>query len=151
MLGEKMIIQKSLDLTGKSLSLETGKMARQADGAVVVRFGDTVVLATVVASRKPLVNAGFFPLQVEQEKACAVGKIRRFFRAGKTAEKEVLKRTSRGQPIRPLSRNLPFESRFLPSCPPTGTTRRPRYRQGLGSALHSDIPFGSPLAAVRGG
>ncbi len=108
-----MIIEKSLDLTGKPLRLETGKLAKQADGAVVVRYGDTVVLATVVASRTPLESEGFFPLSVEyREKAYAVGKIPGGFfkREGKPAEKEVLSARLVDRPIRPLfPKFFPYE------------------------------------------
>ena len=72
-----MIINKKIDLgQGKIISIETGKMAKQADGAVVVRLGDTMVLATVVSSKKtPPPNQDYFPLQVEyREKYSAAGK-----------------------------------------------------------------------------
>ena len=82
-----------VDVRGRTLTFETGKMARQADGAVVVQYGDTVVLATAVAAKNPKIGLDFFPLTVDyQEKAYAAGKIPGGFfkREGRPSEKEVL-------------------------------------------------------------
>ena len=90
---------------GRKLVLETGKMARQADGAVVARYGDTVVLATVVFARSPRPGIDFFPLSVHyQEKTFAAGKIPGGFfkREGRPTEKEVLTSRLIDRPIRPL-------------------------------------------------
>lgn len=65
-----------IELRGKKLTLETGKLAKQADGAVVAQYGDTVVLATAVADKTPKEGLDFFPLTIDyQEKAYAAGKI----------------------------------------------------------------------------
>jgi polyribonucleotide nucleotidyltransferase len=65
-----------LEIKDKRLIIETGQMARQADGSVVVKFGDTIVLATAVASKKPKEGLDFFPLTIDyQEKTYAAGKI----------------------------------------------------------------------------
>ena len=90
-----MIINKEIDLgQGKILSIETGKMAKQADGAAVVRLGDTMVLATVVSSKTPpSPTQDFFPLQVEyREKYSAAGKFPGGFfkRESRPSEKEIL-------------------------------------------------------------
>ena len=153
-----MIIEKSLDLTGKSLSLETGKLARQADGAVVVRYGDTVVLATVVASRTPLKSEGFFPLSVEyREKAYAVGKIPGGFfkREGRPAEKEILSARLVDRPIRPLfPKYFPFEVQVFVSVLSSDREHDADVLGIIGASAAvciSDIPFDGPLAAVRVG
>ena len=94
-----------LEINGKSLSLETGKMAKQANGSVLVRLGDTVVLSAVVASEKPLEGKDFFPLTVDyREKSYAAGKIPGGFfkREGRPSEKEILSMRIIDRPIRPL-------------------------------------------------
>ena len=99
------IINEKINWNGKEISLETGKMARQADGAVVVRFGETTVLCTTVFSKKPSSNAGFFPLTINyQEKFYASGRIPGGFtrREGKPADREVLISRLIDRPIRPL-------------------------------------------------
>ena len=99
------IVRKELNWGGRKLVLETGKMARQADGAVVARYGDTVVLATAVFMRSPRVGIDFFPLSVHyQEKTFAAGKIPGGFfkREGRPTEKEVLTSRLIDRPIRPL-------------------------------------------------
>jgi polyribonucleotide nucleotidyltransferase len=97
--------RKELDWGGRKLVLETGKMARQADGAVLASYGDTVVLATVVAMRTTKPGQDFFPLTVHyQEKAFAAGKIPGGFfkREGRPSEAETLKSRLIDRPIRPL-------------------------------------------------
>ncbi len=67
-----MAVTKHIDLDGKLFSLETGRLAKQADGAVMARFGDTMVLATVVAAKEEREDIDYFPLQVEyREKAAS--------------------------------------------------------------------------------
>ncbi len=97
--------RKELTWGGRPLSLETGKMARQADGAVLVRYGDTVVLCTVVGAKSAKPGQDFFPLSVHyQEKTFAAGKIPGGFfkREGRPTEKEVLVSRLIDRPIRPL-------------------------------------------------
>ena len=87
------VYRKEVQWGGRTLTLETGKMARQADGAVVARYGDTVVLCTVVAAKTPRQGIDFFPLSVHyQEKTYSAGKIPGGFfkREGRPTEKEVL-------------------------------------------------------------
>ncbi|MCE2951256.1 MAG: polyribonucleotide nucleotidyltransferase [Alphaproteobacteria bacterium] len=99
------IHRREIEWGGRTLSLETGKIARQADGAVVVTYGQTSVLCTVVAEKKPKDGVDFFPLTVHyQEKAFAAGKIPGGFfkREGKPSEKEVLTSRLIDRPIRPL-------------------------------------------------
>src|SRR6202521_5288796 len=97
--------RKELDWGGRKLILETGKMARQADGAVLVSYGDTIVLCTAVGARTTRPGQDFFPLTVNyQEKAFAAGKIPGGFfkREGRPSEKEVLVSRLIDRPIRPL-------------------------------------------------
>ena len=99
------IYRKELVWGGRKLVLETGKIARQADGAVVARYGDTVVLATVVYAKAPKPGIDFFPLTVHyQEKTFAAGKIPGGFfkREARPSEKETLVSRLIDRPIRPL-------------------------------------------------
>ncbi|MBI3871568.1 MAG: polyribonucleotide nucleotidyltransferase [candidate division Zixibacteria bacterium] len=94
-----------LDFGGRPFSIETGHVARQANGAALVRHGDTVVMAAVVASKEPLLGRDFFPLQVDyREKAYAAGKIPGGFfkREGRPSEKETLSARMIDRPLRPL-------------------------------------------------
>jgi polyribonucleotide nucleotidyltransferase len=158
MLGEIMTIEKVLDLAGKPLALQTGKLAKQADGAVVVRYGDTVILTTVVASREPIESEGFFPLSVEyREKAYAVGKIPGGFfkREGRPAEKEVLSARLVDRPIRPLfPKYFPYEVQVFVSVLSSDREHDADVLGIIGASAAiciSDIPFDGPLAAVRVG
>ena len=97
--------RKELDWGGRRLILETGKIARQADGAVLARYGDTIVLCTAVGVKSSRPGQDFFPLTVNyQEKAFAAGKIPGGFfkREGRPSEAEVLKSRLIDRPIRPL-------------------------------------------------
>jgi polyribonucleotide nucleotidyltransferase len=94
-----------IDWAGRKLKLETGKFARQADGAVLATYGETTVLATVVAAREARTGIDFFPLTVNyQEKAFAAGKIPGgyFKREGRPSENETLVSRLIDRPIRPL-------------------------------------------------
>ena len=100
-----MIDQISVPLGSKSLDIQIGKLAKQADGAAVVRFGDTVVLATAVFSKEPKENAEFFPLTVDyREPTYAAGRIPGgwFKREGRPTEKETLTSRLIDRPVRPL-------------------------------------------------
>ncbi len=99
------IKRKSIEWGGRRLTLETGRMARQADGAVLATYGETTVLATVVAAKSPKPGIDFFPLTVNyQEKTFAAGKIPGgyFKREGRPTEKETLTSRLIDRPIRPL-------------------------------------------------
>ena len=147
-----------VEIKGKRLIIETGEMAKQSDGAVVVRYGDTVVLATAVAAKKPREGLDFFPLTVDyQEKTYSAGKIPGGFfkREGRPTEKEVLTSRLIDRPIRPL-----FPKGF--SCETQGIVQVLSYGDenvsdilgiiGISAALMiSDIPFEGPIAAVKEG
>src|SRR5260221_5504803 len=99
------VFGKEIDGAGRKLVLETGKIARQADGAVMATYGDTVVLCTVVYQKTVKPGVDFFPLTVNyQEKTFAAGKIPGGFfkREGRPTEKETLTSRLIDRPIRPL-------------------------------------------------
>ena len=99
------IIREELDWGGRKLVLETGRVARQADGAVLATYGETIVLATVVSEHEPKPGLDFFPLTVNyQEKYFAAGKIPGgyFKREGRPTERETLTSRLIYRPIRPL-------------------------------------------------
>ncbi|HRE21709.1 MAG TPA: polyribonucleotide nucleotidyltransferase [Rhabdaerophilum sp.] len=99
------IQRKSIEWAGRTLTLETGRIARQADGAVLATYGETTVLATVVSAKEPKPGVDFFPLTVNyQEKAFAAGRIPGGFfkREGRPSEKETLVSRLIDRPIRPL-------------------------------------------------
>ena len=93
------------ELAGRKISFETGKMAGLANGSVLVRYGDTVVLVNVVASKEPKEGIDFFPLSVDfEEKLYSVGKIPGGFtkREGKPGDKAILTSRAIDRPLRPL-------------------------------------------------
>src|ERR671916_2790316 len=99
------IKRKTIEWGGRTLTLETGRMARQADGAVLATYGDTTVLATAVFAKAPKPGLDFFPLTVDyQEKTYAAGRIPGGFfkREGRPTEKETLTSRLIDRPIRPL-------------------------------------------------
>src|SRR5271169_2885941 len=99
------VFRKEVEWAGRKLVLETGKIARQADGAVLATYGGTTVLAAVVFEKEPKPGLDFFPLTVNyQEKAFAAGKIPGGFfkREGRPSEKETLVSRLIDRPIRPL-------------------------------------------------
>ena len=100
-----MVHIEKLDLGGKDYSIETGKLAKQADGAVLVRLGDTMVLVTVVGAAQPKTGLDFFPLSVDyREKRYAAGKIPGGFfkREGRPSESEILTARVVDRSIRPM-------------------------------------------------
>ena len=145
-----------IEFKGKPLYLETGRFAKQADGSVVVRYGDTVILATAVAKKEARENIDFFPLTIDyQEKAYAAGKIPGGFfkREGRPTEKEVLTSRLIDRPTRPL-----FPDGFY--CETQGIVSVLSFGNenisdilgiiGISAALSiSNIPFEGPVGAVR--
>ena len=100
-----MVHRKEIEFNGQPYILETGRLAKQASGAVLLQYGETMVLATVCASESPIEGKDFFPLQVEyRERAYAAGKIPGGFikREGRPAEQEILNARLIDRPIRPL-------------------------------------------------
>lgn len=150
--------KKSMELGGRTLSIETGRLAKQADGSVVVQYGDTVILATVVATKNAVEDRGFFPLSVEyREKTYAVGKIPGGFfkREGKPHEKEVLSARLIDRPIRPLfPENFMSEVQVIVTVLSSDKENDADVLGTIGTSAAlciSDIPFAGPIAAVRVG
>ncbi|MBV8869474.1 MAG: polyribonucleotide nucleotidyltransferase, partial [Acetobacteraceae bacterium] len=150
--------RKELDWGGRRLVLETGKIARQADGAVMVRYGETIVLCTAVGVKEARPGQDFFPLTVNyQEKAFAAGKIPGGFfkREGRPSENEVLVSRLIDRPIRPL-----FPAGFRNEVQVVATVLSHDLENdpdivsliGCSAALTlSGIPFFGPVAACRVG
>jgi len=153
-----MHVKESVELGGKTLTIETGKMAKQADGAVVVRYGDTMVLVTACASKAPREGIDFFPLTVEySEKTAAAGKIPGgyFKREGRPTENEILTCRLIDRPSRPL-----FPKGYKNDVQVIGTVLSYDKENpsdvlamvGASASLHlSSIPWAGPYAAVRVG
>ena len=151
-----MIKKVELDFHGRPLSIEVGKVAKQADGAALVRYGETVVLVTAVAAREFKADTDFFPLTVDyQERTFAAGKIPGGFfkREGRPSEKEILTCRLIDRSIRPLfSDGLRCETQVIATVLSADRENDPDVVAMLGAsvALHvSDIPFNGPLAGVR--
>ncbi|HWY58849.1 MAG TPA: polyribonucleotide nucleotidyltransferase [Terriglobales bacterium] len=149
----------SVQLTGgKSLSFETGKLAKQAHGSVVVRIGDSVVLATAVANPDPREGIDFFPLTVDyREYTYAGGRIPGGFikREGRPSEREILTSRQIDRPIRPLFPDgFKCETQVIAFVLSADTENDPDVAgiNGASAALTiSDIPFNGPIGAVRVG
>ncbi|HEX8948147.1 MAG TPA: polyribonucleotide nucleotidyltransferase, partial [Dissulfurispiraceae bacterium] len=147
-----------LEMRGKRLIIETGQMARQSGGAVVLKYGDTVVLATAVADKRVKEGLDFFPLTIDyQEKTYSAGKIPGGFfkREGKPSEKEVLTSRLIDRPLRPLfPKGFYSETQGIVSVLSYGSENVSDILGiiGMSTAVHiSDIPFGGPIGAVRVG
>jgi polyribonucleotide nucleotidyltransferase len=146
----------SMELGGRTLSVDVGRMAAQANGAVLMHYGDTVVLSTATASEKPREGIDFFPLSVEyEEKLYAVGKIPGGFikREGKASENAILASRVIDRPMRPLfpedyRNDVTLDNLVLcvdQDCSPEITA-------ALGSVIAtviSDIPFNGPMASTQ--
>ncbi len=147
-----------IDLNGSKVSIETGKIAKQANGSVVVRSGDSVVLVTACANAYPKPGASFFPLTVDyREYTYAAGKYPGGFikREGRPSEKEVLTSRLIDRPVRPLfPEGFNHESQIIAMVLSADPTHDPAPLAivGAGAALAiSDIPFQHVLAGVRVG
>jgi polyribonucleotide nucleotidyltransferase len=145
-----------IEIRGKKLTIETGKIAKQADGAVVAHYGDTVVLATAVADKNPKEGLDFFPLTVDyQEKAYSAGKIPGGFfkREGRPTEKEILTSRLIDRPIRPLfPKGFYCETQVIANVLSYGEENIADILGiiSVSAALTiSDIPFKVPVGAVR--
>jgi len=146
------------EIGGKIMSIQTGKMAKQASGSVVVQYGDTIVLVTVVSTQEERAS-DFLPLTVEyQEKVYAAGRIPgNYFRReiGRPSEKETLTARLIDRPIRPLfPKGYRCETQVIATVLSMDQENDPDTLAmvGASAAIHiSDIPFAGPIAAVRVG
>src|ERR1700752_4593712 len=143
---------------GKTLTFETGKIAKQAHGSAVVRMGDSVVLATAVANPDPREGIDFFPLTVDyREYTYAAGRIPGGFikREGRPSEREILTSRQIDRPIRPLfPEGFRCETQVIAMVLSADTENDPDVSgiNGASVALSvSDIPFHGPIGAVRVG
>jgi len=153
-----MIKRFELELAGKQLIIETGRLAKQADGAVTVQLGETVVLTTVVCSKEPREDADFLPLTVEyKEKTYAAGKIPGGFfkREGRPTEKEILTARLIDRPIRPLfDDGFIYEIQIISMVLSADAENDSDILAVIGASAAisiSDIPFNGPIGAVRVG
>ena len=153
-----MIYQESIDLGRQSLTLETGRLAKQADGSAFIRYGDTVVLATATANQEPREGISFFPLTVDyREYTYAAGRIPGGFfkREGRPTEKEILTSRMIDRPVRPLfADGFRCETQVIAMVLSADSENDPDVVGivGASAALYlSDIPFHDPIGAVRVG
>ena len=151
-----MVTIVETEIGGRRLVLETGLMAKQASGAVVAKYGDTVVLSTAVASKVERQNVDFLPLTVDyQEKAYAAGRIPGGFfkREGRQSEKEILTSRLIDRPIRPLFPDgYYFDTQIIANVLSIGDESSMDLMGMISSSAAlaiSDIPFNGPIGAVR--
>ena len=145
-----------LDIAGRTLRLETGRVAKQADGSIWATYGDTIVLATAVASQTAKPGVDFLPLTVDyQEKAYAAGKIPGgyFKREGRPSEKEVLTSRLIDRPLRPLFPDgYYFETQVIAavlSADKTGSSDVIGITAASAALAVSNIPFNGPVAGIK--
>jgi polyribonucleotide nucleotidyltransferase len=151
-----MVHKVEIDLGGRIITLETGKMAKQANGSVVVRSGDSVVLVTACMAEEPKPGAGFFPLTVDyREYTYSAGKIPGGFikREGRPSEKEILTSRLIDRPIRPLfPEGFLNETQIIAMVMSADPEQDPNSLAIVGAAAAlaiSDLPFSYVLAGVR--
>src|SRR5487761_723061 len=152
-----MAHQTSVEIGGRRMSFETGKMARQANGAVVLRYGDTVVLATACMDSKPT-EKDFLPLTVDyREYTYSAGKIPGGFfkREGRPSEREILTSRMIDRPLRPLFpeawRNETQIVAMVLSADSENDPDMIGITAASAAAFVSALPFTTPVAAVRVG
>lgn len=152
-----MNYKEEIEIGGRTLSIEVGKVAKQADGSAWVRYGDTIVLAAAVSSKEPM-EADFLPLMVDyREKLYASGRIPGGFfkREGRPSEGEILSARLIDRPIRPLfPKEYRCDTQVLVSVFSSDNENIPDVIGAIAASasLHvSDIPFDGPIAAVRVG
>ncbi|MFN3419625.1 MAG: polyribonucleotide nucleotidyltransferase [Pyrinomonadaceae bacterium] len=152
----KKYLRESIKVGGRDLIVETGKVAKQADGAVIIRYGDTMVLVTAVSMRTAKEGLDFFPLTVEyRESSYSAGRIpgNYFRREGRPSEKEILTCRLIDRPVRPLFPDgYRFETQIVGTVISADTENDPDIIAitGASCALYlSDIPFENPIAGVR--
>lgn len=145
----------SMELAGRTLSVETGKLAQLANGAAMIRYGDTVIMSTATASASPRDGIDFFPLSVDyEERLYAVGKIPGGFikREGKPSEKAILTSRVIDRPIRPLfPKDLRNDVAVVNTVMSVEQDNSPEIAAMIGASVAisiSDIPFNGPIGGV---
>ena len=147
-----------MELAGRKLVIETGKIAQLANGSVMVKYGDTVVMVNVTASKEPREGIDFFPLSVDyEEKLYSVGKIPGSFqkREGKPSDKAILVSRAIDRPLRPLfPKDFRNDVCVVATALSVEQDNSPEVAAMIGASAAlsiSDIPFGGPTAAVNVG
>ena len=158
MLAHTMKVTQEIEIGGKTFSLETGRFAKQADGAVMARYGETMVLATVVASKELKEGLDYFPLSVDyREKAASAGKIPGGFfkREARPSEKETLSARLIDRPIRPMFPEwFQYETQIIVTVYSSDQEHDGDVLGAVAASaalMISDIPFEGPTAEVRVG
>ena len=153
-----MLVKKEVEIGGKIFSIETGRYAKQANGSVMVRYADTMVLVTAVAAEEAKEEHDFFPLQVEyREKTSAAGKFPGGYikREGRPTEKEILSARLIDRPIRPLfPENFKNETQVIAFVFSHDGENDADVLAAVGASAAltiSNIPFDGPMAEVRVG
>ncbi|MDO5556185.1 MAG: polyribonucleotide nucleotidyltransferase [Clostridia bacterium] len=153
-----MLKTYSMELAGRTLTIETGKMAELANANVLVKYGDTVVMVNVTASKEPREGIDFFPLSVDyEEKLYSVGKIPGSFqkREGRPADKAILTSRVIDRPIRPLfPKDFRNDVCLVATVLSVDPNNSPEVCSMIGSSVAlsiSDIPFGGPTGSVAVG
>jgi len=152
----KKYLKESIKLGDQELTVETGRVAKQADGSVIISYGDTMLLVAAVAAASPREGIDFFPLTVEyRESTSAAGRIpgNYFRREGRPGEKEIVTCRMIDRPCRPLfAEGFRNETQVIASVISADTDNNPDVLAitGASCALYlSDIPFMNPIAGVR--
>ncbi len=152
------MIEKSLNVAGRTMTIETGKMAKQANGSVVMKYGETVVLVTATVKKKAGEDRGFFPLSVDyREKYYAAGKIPGGFfkREARPSEGEIIASRLTDRPIRPLFQNdFRNEVQILINVLSYDGENEADVLGTIGASVAlsiSEIPWNGPVASVRVG
>src|SRR6267142_589389 len=152
------VVTKNVDVAGRRISLETGRVAEQANGAVIIRQGDTVVLSTAVMSKEPREGIDFFPLTVDyEEKLYAAGKIPGAFmrREGRPSEAAIIASRLTDRPLRPLFPDgFRLDIQVVSTVLSVDQENDPTILSinGASTALViSDIPWAGPVGAVKMG
>jgi polyribonucleotide nucleotidyltransferase len=151
-----MVVKKEIELGGRVFSIETGKYAKQANGSVMVRYGDTMVLVTAVAANEAREGLDYFPLQVEyREKTSAAGKFPGGYikREGRPTEKEILSARLCDRPIRPMfPESFKNETQVIAMVMSYDGENDPDVLAACGASAAlaiSEIPFDGPIAEIR--
>ncbi len=151
-----MVQKVELEFAGKTLSLESGRVAKQADGAVLIQYAETVILVTVVAAKEPKPDVDFLPLTVDyQERYYAAGKIPGGFfkREGRPRDREILTSRLIDRPMRPLfPKNFTYETQIIASVLSADQSHSTDFLGIIGASaalMISSIPFHGPVGAVR--
>src|SRR5207245_77673 len=152
------IVTKNVDVAGRRISIETGRVAEQANGAVIIRQGDTVVLSTAVMSKEPREGIDFFPLTCDyEEKLYAAGKIPGAFmrREGRPSETAIIASRLTDRPLRPLFPDgFRLDIQVVSTVLSVDQENDPTILSINGAStaiVISDVPWAGPVGAVRMG